>query len=187
MAKPKLALVPSTIGTKVYSVLPSNGDGDFTFTRATKATRINSQGYIEEVLEGRNRLNYSLLDGEVQECPHLLLEPARTNVVTYSDINTSWNQQTNIINSLNVDVIAPDGTLNGWKASRNNSSNGYTYMTGLGLSTNTIYTASIWLKAYDVTICDAVVFNFHPHSFVSKSTTFSFKTGTASDDAKVEK
>jgi hypothetical protein len=152
------------------------------FTRASTATRVNKQGLIEVVKSNVPRIDYTDTSDGV-----LLLENAATNLVTYSDINTSWNLQANIINSLNTDVIAPDGTLNGWKASRNINSNGYTYMTGVGLSTNTTYTASIWLKAYDVTICDAVVFNFHPNSFTSISTTFSFETGIASGNGKVEK
>ena len=34
---------------KLYSVKPRNGEGDFTFTRASTGTRVNSDGYIEEV------------------------------------------------------------------------------------------------------------------------------------------
>ena len=49
MAKPKLCLIPATIGDKVYSILPSDGVGDFDFTRGTVATRINAQGLIEQV------------------------------------------------------------------------------------------------------------------------------------------
>ena len=63
MAKPNLALIPATIGDKVYSILPSDGVGDFDFDRAdgsspTGVTRINAQGLIEEVASGENRLNY---------------------------------------------------------------------------------------------------------------------------------
>jgi hypothetical protein len=32
---------------KLYSVIPSDGSGDFTFTRATTATRVNSDGLVE--------------------------------------------------------------------------------------------------------------------------------------------
>ena len=46
---------------KLYSVVPSNGAGDFTVTRATTATRVNSEGLIELVpynlLTGTNDLN----------------------------------------------------------------------------------------------------------------------------------
>lgn len=34
---------------KLYSLKPTNGDGDFTFTRASSATRVNAEGLIEEV------------------------------------------------------------------------------------------------------------------------------------------
>ena len=51
MAIPKLALIPSGVKAgKLYSVLPTNGDGDFTTTRNTVATRVNENGLIEEVL-----------------------------------------------------------------------------------------------------------------------------------------
>ena len=42
---------------KLYSVIPENGDGDFTFTRATTATRVNSDGLVE--LVPYNLLTYS--------------------------------------------------------------------------------------------------------------------------------
>ena len=42
---------------KLYSVIPSDGSGDFTFTRATTATRVNSDGLVE--LVPYNLLQYS--------------------------------------------------------------------------------------------------------------------------------
>ena len=83
MAKPKLALIPAAQGDKFYSVLPSDGVGDFDFTRASTGTRIAPTGLIEEVASGDSRLNYDLLNGKVVNCPHYLLEPARTNLITY--------------------------------------------------------------------------------------------------------
>ena len=48
MAIPKLAMIPSGYKDgKVYSVLPTNGDGDFTFSRGSNATRVNKDGLIE--------------------------------------------------------------------------------------------------------------------------------------------
>ena len=85
MAKPKLALIPAAQGSKLFSVLPSSGVGDFDFSRSGEATRINSQGLIETVDDGVSRLNYPMIDGKVVGCPHHILEPARTNLVTYSE------------------------------------------------------------------------------------------------------
>jgi hypothetical protein len=81
---PSLALIPSGYkASKVYSVLPTDGTGDFDFTRSGNATRVNSEGLIELVSTNVPRLNYPLIDGVVSGCPSLLLEPSRTNLVTY--------------------------------------------------------------------------------------------------------
>ena len=56
--KASLVLIPS--GTKegvCFSQKPTNGDGDFTFTRASSATRVNSDGLIEK--ETQNLLQQS--------------------------------------------------------------------------------------------------------------------------------
>lgn len=50
MATPSLAMVASAYAdSKLYSVIPNNGDGDFTFNRDSAATRIGSNGLIQTV------------------------------------------------------------------------------------------------------------------------------------------
>ena len=111
MAKPKLALIPAAQGSKFYSVLPSDGVGDFDFARASAATRINKYGLIETVASGQSRLNYPLIDGVVNGCPSHLLEPARINLITYSEdfSNAAWIKQNLTVNA--NQAISPDGTL----------------------------------------------------------------------------
>ena len=47
---PSLLQIPSAVSdSKLHSVLPNNGKGDFQFERSTGATRINKDGLIEEV------------------------------------------------------------------------------------------------------------------------------------------
>jgi len=47
---PSLLQIPSAVSdSKLHSVLPNNGKGDFQFERSTGATRINREGLIEEV------------------------------------------------------------------------------------------------------------------------------------------
>jgi hypothetical protein len=137
MAKPNLALIPATIGDKVYSILPSDGVGDFDFDRGTIATRINAQGLIEEVASGENRLNYSLLDGEVVGCPHLLLEPERTNIFQRSQefSNAYWNIS-RIETPYIADVVSPDGTLNAYtlEISNGETNGGGVYRSGISIS-----------------------------------------------------
>ena len=56
--KASLVLIPSgTKTSKVYSQKPVNGDGDFTFSRSTAATRVNADGNIEK--ETQNLLLHS--------------------------------------------------------------------------------------------------------------------------------
>lgn len=81
--KASLVMTPNAVkATKVYSVIPSNGNGDMTFARATpaSATRTNSNGVIETVAIDVPRLNYDSVGG----CPSLLLEPQRTNLLLNS-------------------------------------------------------------------------------------------------------
>jgi hypothetical protein len=82
-----LVLVPSGYKAgKVYSEVPTNGDGDLTFTRASSATRVNSDGEIEVVGSGVPRLDYSQ-----GSCPALLLESQRTNLgYCYYNIRGEW-------------------------------------------------------------------------------------------------
>ena len=56
--KASLVLIPSgTKTSKVYSQVPVSGDGDFTFSRSTAATRVNADGFIEK--ETQNLLLHS--------------------------------------------------------------------------------------------------------------------------------
>jgi len=83
-----LLLTPNAVkASKLYSVIPSNGNGDFTATRATTATRINPSGLVESVALNVPRLDYSL-----GGCPNILLEPQRTNLALQSSSfdSASW-------------------------------------------------------------------------------------------------
>jgi len=97
---------------KLYSIIPSSGNGDLTFTRATSASRVNSSGLIENVLTGVPRLDYSGSSASI------LLEPQRTNLIVNSvwagggTVPTSWTKNlttittTPITSSKNPNVIA---------------------------------------------------------------------------------
>jgi len=131
MAKPKLALIPAAQGDKFYSVLPSDGVGDFTFTRASTGTRIAPTGLIEEVASGKSRLNYDLLNGKVVNCPHYLLEPQSTNSVLYSqDVDNAYWLKANCVIIPNTN-ISPDGTLNADKLTVSSGTTGVLYRTSM--------------------------------------------------------
>ena len=109
-----VAMIPSGYKAgKLYSVLPNNGNGDFDFTRATSATRINSKGLIESVGNNIPRLEYPIVNGVVGDCPALLLEPQRTNNLIYSeDFTDSYWGKANTTVTPNS-IIAPSGLNDG--------------------------------------------------------------------------
>ena len=146
MAKPKLALIPASQGSELFSVLPSSGVGDFDFTRSGSATRINSQGLIEEVANGQSRLNYPMIDGKVVGCPHHILEGDKTNLIAYSEDFTGALINCTVLRN---QILSPDGALNADKLS-DNSSNGEHLINGniLGsIVSGTDYTASVFFKS----------------------------------------
>ena len=114
-----LLLTPNAVkASKLYSVIPSNGNGDFTATRATTATRINPSGLVESVALNVLRLDYSL-----GGCPNILLEPQRTNLALQSSSfdSASWtkNQSSVTANSttspsgvVDADTLTADGSSN---------------------------------------------------------------------------
>ena len=140
MITPSLAMIPQAYKSgKVYSQLPVSGDGDFDFTRASSATRVNKDGFIEEVAVNVPRLDYS--DGG---CPSLLLEGTATNVTTYSNdfTNSSWSGV-----FIENNGISPDGTLNADKfVFAQGGSYPQFYKSVSGLVVGQEYTSTMYIK-----------------------------------------
>ena len=109
--KAKLLLIPSGYKAgKVYSVFPTDGDGDFTFSRTGEATRINPGGLIETVATQVPRI-----DHYGGGCPSLLLEPQRTNLLIRSNDLTQLPFVGFTTNgSVAQNEIGIDGTISAW-------------------------------------------------------------------------
>jgi hypothetical protein len=106
---------------KLYSVVPSNGSGDFTVTRATTATRVNSEGLIELV-------------------PY--------NLVQYSEEfdNAYWVKDNSVITANTA--TAPNGTLTADLLKVNTtSSSSQKYVIKIIPINSGYYTFSIYAKA----------------------------------------
>jgi hypothetical protein len=110
-------MIPSGYkNAKVYSAVPTDGSGDLSFTRASNATRVASNGLIEKV---------------------------RTNLLTYSNTFTdaTWVKTSATITA--NDAVSPDGTTNASKYEGTNATNAATKTTTLA---NGLYTFSIFVK-----------------------------------------
>lgn len=101
---------------KLYSVIPSNGNGDFTATRATTATRVNADGLVDLV-------------------PY--------NLVQYSEQfeNAAWTRTTSTVTP--NQGIAPDGTLT--MDLLTFVSAGTFTTQGISVTNGATYTFSVWL------------------------------------------
>jgi hypothetical protein len=165
MPTPSLLIVPARFKTgKMYSQIPTSGDGDFTVTRNTTATRLNDAGAIESVASGIPRLDYSV-SGFVTGCPALLVEPAATNQIRNNSnagavtgtpggtLPTNWTEAlvglTRSVIALGTENGVPyidvrlSGTANASAASLNFESTTQIVATSGQVWTNSVYLKSI--------------------------------------------
>ena len=114
-------ITPSFGLTATERVLPSMAldfttaslDSRVTFTRSgNTATVVNSSGLIATINANLPRFDF---DPVTLACKGLLIEEARTNLLTYSNdfSNAIWNKNSSSITS-NV-ITSPDGTVNASK------------------------------------------------------------------------
>jgi len=129
---------------KLYSQQPHSGAGDFNFSRADGVqTRINKHGLIETVANNEPRLSYDIVDGKVSDCPHLLLEPQRTNLISQSEDIDSWGNQYSPTLTQNSS-ISPDGTVSAYKITATNLSSAK-YIPATTVN-STQYNVSVFVK-----------------------------------------
>ena len=146
--KASLVVVPSgyKAGT-VYAQKPLTTDGQLAFTRTgDTATRVNSAGLIVPVLANVPRLDYL-----GSTCPRLLLEPQRTNLVTYSEQldNAAWiKEQVSITANA---TTSPDGTANADKIIANATAGDKYVAQIFTLGIGTAYTISAYFKSSEYT------------------------------------
>ena len=141
LEKASIILTPTAYNTsEVLCVKPSDGSGDFDFSRATDATRINSLGLIETIGINLPRINYEA------GCGSWLWEPQSTNSVF----------QSNLLNPVSGGVvtpnaaISPDGTTNAIKVNFSTGVNSgcLIYIGGSSAAASTEYTFSFYAKNF---------------------------------------
>jgi hypothetical protein len=146
--KAGVALIPSgTKASKLYSVLPANGNGDFTHSRGSTATRVNIDGLIESVSTNVPRLDYPLIDGVVQDCPALLLEPSRTNYLERTEefSNSYWTKYNSSVSA--NQVVSPDGAVTADKLIENTVNTQHEIGRAFGFTSGQTYVVSVFAKS----------------------------------------
>ena len=133
--------------TKVGSTLAYNSENGnfkplpFNFTRSTSATRVNKDGLIEVVSNNKPRIDF-LNDSNGA----LLLEPARTNLITYSEAfdNAYWTKSGSSVVS---GFVSPDGTANAFKLVEDSATSRHTITMANTPVSVANHSASIFVKA----------------------------------------
>jgi hypothetical protein len=133
-----LVVVPSGYKSgKIYAQKPLTTDGQLTFSRASTATRVNASGLIETVASNVPRLDYL-----GSSCPRLLLEPQRTNLITFSEQldNAAWNKLGITVAANNT--TSPSGYIDADKLIADAGTGNrvvYQGVVPVGVSTTTVY------------------------------------------------
>jgi hypothetical protein len=115
----------------------------FDFSRASSATRVNKEGLIETVGSGEPRIDF-----KDNTKGALLLEPSRSNLITYSEdfSNAIWTNSNaaTIVNP--IANLSPDGVLSGNEFNEGNADARRGVYEDLTVVANTSYTLSVFVK-----------------------------------------
>ena len=153
--KSSIILTPTAYNNgKALCVKPSDGSGDFDFSRATEATRINSLGLVETIGINLPRINYE------GGCGSWLFEPQSTNLFNYSEDlgNSYWSDfGTEVSRNLNASQINPSGTAGSYELEGVGGLRRFGIF--LTVTPSTDYTLSFYAKNIDATLLKALFTN----------------------------
>jgi hypothetical protein len=134
-------LQPTSVkASKIYSTFPTDGTGDFTFTRNAIKNRIAKNGLITKVQANVPSLSYKPISGVSDGCPHIAIEKESTNLIAYSDDFSQWTSVGNAVVTNNF-ITSPDGTKNAAKIVFDGTANARIeiQVTSTGVITQSIY------------------------------------------------
>lgn len=119
-------------------------DSRVSFTRATTATYIGADGYIKTAAINEPRFEY---DPITKACNGLLMEEARTNLITYSGDFSQWDHAA--AESTSTSQLSPDGSTSCYKI---NSTIGIgsscvCRTPSISITAGSRYVATVYLKA----------------------------------------
>ena len=139
----------------------------FDFSRASSATVINKDGLIEEVGSGQPRIDY-----KDDSKGALLLEPSRTNSITYSEDFSQWTTSNSTV--IENNTTSPDGSINAYKLYPD-SYGGYRNL-NIGGQRGGLNTISIFAKAGEIEHLVLI-----DHVGTGAGVDFNLSTGVATD------
>jgi len=135
-------LVGSRSSVGVFTAYFTKGTETSFYIRAlgTTSGTISNVSVIEETRDNVPRIDYS-----GGGCPHILAEPQRTNLFTYSEDFSQWTN-INSTDTANYST-APDGDNTATRLLTTSQDSSYLYINSLTISDSTAYTMSIYVKS----------------------------------------
>jgi hypothetical protein len=157
-------------------------DPRIAFTRASGATVVGSNGYIQYVGNNIPRFDYS--STSTGTCLGLLMEESRTNLLlgsTQFNNPTYWSTGGNVLVVPNA-AIAPDGQLSAYKVITSATTAFFNvYANGLSVSTGT-YIASVYAKAGEFNYLKLYMYD---NTYGSVGDFFDLRTGASQGPVQV--
>jgi hypothetical protein len=127
--------------SKLYAAIPTNGNGDMTFTRATTATRVDENDLVSSVASNVPRIDYT-----GGGCPSILLEPQRTNIVLRSENLIMLVLSKNLSSVSANTTTAPDSTLTADTWTGDGTSGSHYLAQTVSATSGVAYTQSVFAK-----------------------------------------
>jgi hypothetical protein len=135
--------IPPGVALDLSFMTPGTLDPRISFTRASTATYFDSTGTLQTAAANAPRWDYNPV---THALAGLLIEVARTNVLTSSGTINGVGNWTLISTTEGATVAAPDGTNNGATLIGSTSGSRIIQQAGPTVGTNT-FACSVWLKS----------------------------------------
>jgi hypothetical protein len=141
--------IPATVGTHTVNRTFNTTGVSFQTGQMSQGEAIHIDNVsVKEISENNvPRLDYPIVNGAVRDCPALLLEPQRTNLVTYSEYfsDSSWTKVNASISSNTT--TSPSGATNASTlVSTSGTSEQYLDVGSLSVTSGEDYTMSVFVK-----------------------------------------
>jgi hypothetical protein len=136
-----LILTPNAYNSgKIYSVIPSTGNGDLSVLRNTTTTKISIEGSIKNVNNNVVSIDYS-----EEGCPSILVEPQRTNLLTNSDGDVTTFLIRNNVSAALVPIVGFSNSV----FFDTNTATRYVYKNNFTPTSGVIYNLSFFIQMED--------------------------------------
>lgn len=153
--------IPNTVGSHIFNFTSgSNTNGIFQLYNNTNNSDITFDNtFVKEV----TRDNVPRIDYTGGGCPHILAEPQRTNLITYSEDFTQWGVGETVV--VANQLTSPSGEITADKLNALNSINQQYISISPTVSSGSVYTLSCFAKKGEVDYIALVGLNPFTQSF----------------------